>query len=353
MGINTRESADGSLNVYIGSQPLVYADQSHGLSLTTMTQDGQSRQVVTFKDSEGPIALLGGKISGLQATRNGELKDIITRMDTLASQVIWQVNRLHSQGTGLEGLSQVQGTSQVNDATAALDSQAAGLSFKPTNGSFLLTVTSGSGADAAVTQSQINVNLTGKPTDTSLNDLIGSLNAVAGVQASVDASGKLSIKSTDPNATLSFGQDSSGVLAALGVNTFFQGDSASTIAVNADVAADPSRVAAGVDGQPGDGQTAAAIANLAQAGIQQLNGMSLSQYHQQVVSDTAVWTATAQDTATSAQVVQDSLTAQWQSLSGVSTDEEAVNLIQYQRAFEGSARFITVVNELMQTLLAM
>ena len=39
--------------------------------------------------------------------------------------------------------------------------------------------------------------------------------------------------------------------------------------------------------------------------------------------------------------MQDTLQAQRESLSGVSLDEEAVNLIRQQRAFQGAARLIT------------
>jgi flagellar hook-associated protein 1 len=37
----------------------------------------------------------------------------------------------------------------------------------------------------------------------------------------------------------------------------------------------------------------------------------------------------------------------------VSLDEEAVNLMRQQRAFQGAARVITAVNEMMGTVLSM
>jgi flagellar hook-associated protein 1 FlgK len=40
-------------------------------------------------------------------------------------------------------------------------------------------------------------------------------------------------------------------------------------------------------------------------------------------------------------------------VSGVSVDEESINLLAFQRAYQGSARFITVVDEMMQTLLGL
>ena len=40
-----------------------------------------------------------------------------------------------------------------------------------------------------------------------------------------------------------------------------------------------------------------------------------------------------------------------QSASGVSLDEEMVNLIQFQRAYEAAARLISVINEMLDALI--
>jgi flagellar hook-associated protein 1 FlgK len=37
--------------------------------------------------------------------------------------------------------------------------------------------------------------------------------------------------------------------------------------------------------------------------------------------------------------------------SGVSTDEEMINVMKYQRSYDAAAKLITVADELMQTLL--
>ena len=42
-----------------------------------------------------------------------------------------------------------------------------------------------------------------------------------------------------------------------------------------------------------------------------------------------------------------------ESVSGVSMDEEMVNLIQFQRAYEAAARYISTVDQVMQTLINM
>lgn len=45
--------------------------------------------------------------------------------------------------------------------------------------------------------------------------------------------------------------------------------------------------------------------------------------------------------------------AQREAVSGVSLDEEAINLLQYQRAYEAAARFIRVADEMTQTILSL
>ena len=72
-----------------------------------------------------------------------------------------------------------------------------------------------------------------------------------------------------------------------------------------------------------------------------------------MINGIAVSSATAKTNAEAASTVQDTLLAQRESLSGVSLDEEAVNLIKEQRAFQGAARIISAVDELMKTILNM
>ena len=52
-------------------------------------------------------------------------------------------------------------------------------------------------------------------------------------------------------------------------------------------------------------------------------------------------------------IVRGSLNAQLQSASGVSLDEESINLLTYQRQFQAAARFITVIDEALQILIGL
>jgi flagellar hook-associated protein 1 FlgK len=41
------------------------------------------------------------------------------------------------------------------------------------------------------------------------------------------------------------------------------------------------------------------------------------------------------------------------SISGVSLDEEAGNMVQYQRAYDAAARLVDTVNQMLETLINM
>jgi flagellar hook-associated protein 1 FlgK len=47
------------------------------------------------------------------------------------------------------------------------------------------------------------------------------------------------------------------------------------------------------------------------------------------------------------------LSVQRDAASGVSLDEEAINLLQYQKAYEAAARFLKVADEMTQTILSL
>ncbi|MBN8455902.1 flagellar basal body rod C-terminal domain-containing protein, partial [Accumulibacter sp.] len=70
------------------------------------------------------------------------------------------------------------------------------------------------------------------------------------------------------------------------------------------------------------------------------------------VNGNAVRTAAANDAAESAAIVREGLEAQELAVGGVSLDEESVDLITYQRQFQAAARFISVIDAAMQTLLS-
>jgi flagellar hook-associated protein 1 FlgK len=150
---------------------------------------------------------------------------------------------------------------------------------------------------------------------------------------------------------VSFSDDSSGVLAALGINAFFAGSSGVDLAINRAIVDDPRLLAAGQGHVPGSNAAALAIAGLEQLGIDSLGGRSIRGFWQSATTDLAVRTQAANTKAESAALVRESLDAQIQATSGVSLDEESINMLSYQRQFQAAARYIATIDETLQTLL--
>lgn len=132
---------------------------------------------------------------------------------------------------------------------------------------------------------------------------------------------------------------------------FFTGTNASDIHVNGALLNDPSLVqAAGVSGATGDNQVALALAQLADKKLPALNGQTLSQGYSQTVAALGQSLASVNTQLSDQQVVENMLLQQRSSISGVSLDEEMTDLTRFQKAFVASARLITTVDEMLDTV---
>jgi flagellar hook-associated protein 1 FlgK len=350
MNISTQNEASGSVDVYVGSDQLVEGTSSQGVSLTNQTDStGNSVPTVTFTQTGGTIPVTSGIIGGLISARSS-IVDYSSQVDTLAKNLIQQVNLVHSSGQGTEGYSSVTASNAVQDPTAVLNSAATGLAYTPSNGSFVVTVTDTTTGKTSSTL--VPVNLNGGANQTTLNSLATSLGGIAGVNASV-SNGKLTIAAAGSNEQISFSQDSSGALAALGINTFFTGDNAANIAVNSILSGDPNLVAAAQNGDSGDNSNAVALSKLGDASVATMNGQSLNQNYQGMVNDIGNASAAATTNTAATQTVMDTLTSQQSSLSGVSLNEEMVNMIQQQNGFQAASRVVTAIDTMMQQVIAM
>jgi flagellar hook-associated protein FlgK len=144
--------------------------------------------------------------------------------------------------------------------------------------------------------------------------------------------------------------DTAGVLAALGVNTFFAGSNASNVRVNPEVAADVDRLAASKSGQPADGANLRALAGLRGSLLLDSNTRTFRQFYAAIVGDVGTQVRQLDQQQTGQQVLTESLLAQQQSISGVDTNEELVQLLQFQKSFQLAATYISVVNETLEDL---
>ena len=356
--VTVRTQPDGAVNVYLGSEALVQGSYSRGLTTEATTEDGFARTVVRFADNGGEVPITGGKLEGLMQARDVDAYGRVADIDELAAALIYEVNGLHADGQGMEGFTSITGAYALDATDVALSSAATGLAQPPGNGSFFITVTD----DATETPvgHRIDVSLTGADDDTTLESLVEQINAnVSGVTAAVTIDNRLEI-TADDGYTFSFGHDgqeaqadTSGALAALGVNTFFTGRDARDIAVDEELAADSTRLAAAQAFMPGDGSNAGRLAELDTNGSSLLGGQSITEFYNAIVYDVASVAEATNEELSASETVRDALQAQRESISGVNLDEEAIQLVKFERSYQGAARYISVVDTLLEEMIAL
>ena len=107
---------------------------------------------------------------------------------------------------------------------------------------------------------------------------------------------------------------------------------------------DPSRIAASADGTPGDNANALAIANIRKQAV--VNGETATHFYSNLVWTVGNKVASATDEQEAVGLVLTQLQNQRADIAGVSLDEEAANLIRYQRAYEAAAEVVAAINEM-------
>ncbi len=359
MDVTVVETNSGAYDIYSGSSPIVQGTRNRGLEVARVTEGDTLTVRVEIAADSTPLPVISGSIGGLLASRDGAIDTTLEKLDTLAAQLIFETNKLHSTGINKDWLTSSSGTLQIatSDQTLALNdpnnATFAGLPFAATNGSFYIDVRNGDTSS----RTQIDIDLDGLTNagvpgfadDTSAEDIRAQLDSIDGINASFDPSGRLVIEA-EPGYSFSFSEDSADVLATMGVNSFFEGTSASTIAVRENLTVMLGRMEG--DQFVANG-TALAIGNLTDTAAEGLGGLSVTQFWAQQAQDIAVKASSARTNANADRLVRESLDGQRAAVSGVSIDEESINLMDYQRQYQSAAQIITTAQEMFDTLLTL
>jgi flagellar hook-associated protein 1 len=344
--VKTQIQKDGSVAVFAGGNYLVLEGTARQVEVTKSVDRGMTINNLQIAQVNAQLNFSSGEVAGLINSRDNVLGTFLDKLNSLSGSLAFEFNRVYSSGQGLKGYQSLTSQSAVEDPDAALNQ--AGLAFTPQNGQFDVQVYN---SDTGLTEtSTVHVELNGVDHDTTLNDLAAQLNAISGVSASVNSQRQLTIQSTSSNLQISFANDTSGALASLGINTFFTGTDAFSLGINQAVVNDPATFAASAGGIGADTNVAVNLAQFQDQPLITQNGTTLSQLYDRLTSDVSQGSAVAQNAADSAQTFESSLNAQNLSVSGVSIDDETVNMIQFQRSFQATAKYIATLNDLLNTL---
>ena len=343
--IKAIEQPTGAVDVFLNSDALLLQGTVQHLVTTRTVDRGLAVENVMLENSSAPLSGTQGSLGGLLNGRDTIVGGFVDKLDSFTSNFLNEFNKIYSSGQGTHGFSTVTAGRAVNDVTSSLN--AAGLAFTPVNGSFQVKVVDRTTGQVQTTN--IQVDLTGAGTSTTLASLSLQLDAVSNLSSSTTADGRLTITAA-PGFELKFADDTSGTLAALGINTFFSGTNSRDIGVDAQVAADPGLFATRQGGGPGDGRNVLRLATVSENPITALGGLSTSQYYNSAVASLAQASASESALASGARGFQESLLTQREQISGVSLDEEAIRILQLQQGYQASAKLISTIDQLFTLL---
>jgi len=333
-----------------------------------ITATGGEVNVTPLAGNDAANRLSGGSLAGLLTLRDEYAGGYQDSLDAFAESLIWNMNRVHSQGAGLTNLTQTLGDYAVDDASVPLSRS--GLNWQDyleTGNISIALYDADSGENISVTALDFSSVTPGTssfdPSVHSLEDVRDAINATYSGQLTASVqNGKLMIEAAD-GVEFQFAEDTSGLLAGLGINTLFSGTDAQSVSVNAVVAADTNRLCAGhVNGagevNQGDNTTALALAALANSSVsfreaQGTATSSLTNYMNALCSKVGSDKASSATQATYAATLSEDLYTQRESVSGVSLDEELTRVMQYQQAYQAAAKLIQTAGEMFDVVMSL
>lgn len=327
---------------------------------------------------DNPDRICGGKLAAYFSVRDYHVGRYQDKLDALANTLIWEVNALHSQGSGLEALTNMQGTYGVEDPSKPLGDPFSSLTYKDklTSGSLSVYFYKADTGERIPVNNVLNFSAPYDPNNQvnfdpakhSLEDVVRAINQSfpdnqgRNLLTATIQGGKLHIEAAD-GVNFKMGSDSTGLMAALGLNTFFQGSEAGDISLNPLLLKNPQYVNAhSVDGMSegneGDGIIAARIAQLSTKELTistmwENSTGSMTSYYASLVGLVGSETQTAMFNKSYNTSLAEDLDTQSASISGVNLDEEMTNLIKFQHSYTAAAKLITTADQMLETILGL
>ena len=275
------------------------------------------------------IARLNREIEGAESGSSGQANDLRDTRQQKLQELGGLVN--FDMSTGISGGVNVSvgGVTLVNETAVSdrlqvydpgsgmygLRAEAAGTTLSPSSGKLAGTI---SVRDGAIADLRSSIN-------TLASNLITKVNALHTPGFALDGS------SSTP---------------------FFTGTTSGDIQVNSVLTSDPTRLqAAGTSGNAGDNQVARSVASLASETQAALGGITFSQRYSATVNGIGASLSGVNQSLADQKSVTDLLSSQRSSLSGVSMDEELADLTRYQKAYEASARVMSTVATMLDTVI--
>jgi len=395
----SREDKD-ELILFIGGRMIVQGQKYEQLNMIAQA-DNNGYYDVYWKDGE-KLVIRGGELAGLIDLRDIDLYYEIKKVDSFAANVTDLVNEIHRDGFGANkatGNNFFVEFPFTTDPLGNFDRNRDGAD----DSTYIFRVSGSNNLDIndkIGIEGQMNIN--GKTinyysTDT-LNDVIRRINeSGARVNAFLNPQGKLTLKAdfqqnnTTPDFVIQHLEDTglfltgyTGILNANGqagafdwqtinqVNQFTQNSKwavaplvnpSAYMSVEALILSDNNYIASasGVDTDGdgvkdlsngvGDSKNALKIASLKHEKVMVGMSLTFSEYFEVLVSDVGSRGNLAEKGFKAAETIVQNLENIRKSISGVNIDEEFANLIKFQHGYNATAKIMTEMDKMIETLI--
>lgn len=113
----------------------------------------------------------------------------------------------------------------------------------------------------------------------------------------------------------------------------------------------PTQIAAASSANPGGNDNAVALTNLQTANIPVLSNLTFAEYYGEIGSNVGSDSAQAQNDQTTQQQLLSQAQTLRSNISGVSLDQEATLMTEYQTSYDAISKLMTVLSDVVQTVL--
>lgn len=287
-----------------------------------------------------------GELKEFVVLRDKIVVGFIERLDELASELAFRINRLHNSGTGLNA------TYDRLTSSFALkpDAIAQPLPFLKDG---LLSIHLVGPNNAYLETYQVEL----RAGEDTVQDVVNRINATVAnpdlLRAAVNSDGSVTIEAQGAFDFV-LGEDETDFTTIMGFNNFFENlQGARDFRINRRLVEQPNRISTGRGLLPGENSVALAINQLQFEPTMTGESITFDEFYNGMLAELGLMINRAQEELRNQRLILDQFQKLRNEVSSVNMDEEVADMVQFQRGFEAAAKFITSVDEMTRTVIDM
>jgi len=145
--------------------------------------------------------------------------------------------------------------------------------------------------------------------------------------------------------------DTSGVLAATGINAFFSGSNATEIAVCSDISAAPGRIATALRDDMVDNNNVLRMFSLKDQAVSDLDSLTPAEYYRRFITDIGQQVSVKQSHQKNLEIMVQNLASQQSEISGVNINDEAARMLIFEQMFKAMAKYLSTLQSSLSTIM--